>query len=112
MRKAKNIFANIDSVTIILYLILIFFGWINIFASQYNDDTQFTLDFTTRYGKQLYFIVISLISAFIILIIDWKFYYSLSYIFYGTIIISLNGEKFTANQLKLKRNLRKFYDIF
>ena len=89
MRKAKNIFANIDSVTIILYLILIFFGWINIFASQYNDDTQFTLDFTTRYGKQLYFIVISLISAFIILIIDWKFYYSLSYIFYGTIIISL-----------------------
>ena len=89
MRKAKNIFANIDTVTIILYLILIFFGWINIFASQYNDDTQFTLDFTTRYGKQLYFIAISLISAFIILIIDWKFYYSLSYIFYGTIIISL-----------------------
>jgi rod shape determining protein RodA len=89
MRKAKNIFANIDTITIILYLILIFFGWINIFASQYNDDTQFTLDFTTRYGKQLYFIAISLISAFIILIIDWKFYYSLSYIFYGIIIISL-----------------------
>jgi rod shape determining protein RodA len=89
MRKAKNIFANIDSLSIILYLILIFFGWFNIYASQYNDDIQFTLDFSNRYGKQLYFIGITLLCAFIILIIDWKFYYSLSYILYALIILSL-----------------------
>ena len=89
MRKAKNIFANIDSISIILYLILIFFGWFNIYASQYNDDIQFTLDFSNRYGKQLYFIGITLLCAFIILIIDWKFYYSLSYILYALIILSL-----------------------
>ena len=89
MRKAKNIFANIDSLSIILYLILIFFGWFNIYASQYNDDIQFTLDFSNRYGKQLYFIGITLLFAFIILIIDWKFYYSLSYILYALIILSL-----------------------
>ena len=89
MRKAKNIFANIDSLSIILYLILVFFGWFNIYASQYNDDIQFTLDFSNRYGKQLYFIGITLLCAFIILIIDWKFYYSLSYILYALIILSL-----------------------
>ena len=89
MRKAKNIFANIDITTIILYLVLVIFGWLNIYASQYNDDTLFTIDFTSRYGKQFYFIGISFITALIILIIDWKFYYSLSYIVYGLVIISL-----------------------
>ena len=89
MRKAKNIFANIDTTTIVLYLILVFFGWINIYASQYNDDTLFTIDFTSRYGKQFYFIAFSLITALIILVIDWKFYYSLSFLIYGVIIVSL-----------------------
>ena len=89
MRKAKKIFANIDTTTIVLYLILVFFGWINIYASQYNDDTLFTIDFTSRYGKQFYFIAFSLITALIILIIDWKFYYSLSFLIYGVIIVSL-----------------------
>ena len=89
MRKAKNIFANIDITTIILYLVLVIFGWLNIYASQYNDDTLFAIDFTSRYGKQFYFISISFITALIILIIDWKFYYSLSYIVYALVIISL-----------------------
>ncbi len=89
MRKAKNIFANIDLVTIVIYLMLILFGWVNIYASQYNDDILFALDFSSRYGKQFYFIIISLVAALIILIIDWKFYYSLSYIIYGIIIFSL-----------------------
>ena len=89
MRKAKNIFANIDLVTIVIYLILVLFGWVNIYASQYNDDILFALDFSSRYGKQFYFIIISLVAALIILIIDWKFYYSLSYIIYGIIIFSL-----------------------
>ena len=44
MRKAKNIFANIDITTIILYLVLVIFGWLNIYASQYNDDTLFAID--------------------------------------------------------------------
>ena len=89
MRKAKNIFANIDIITVLLYLILVLFGWVNIYASQYNDDTLFAIDFTSRYGKQFYFIAISLITALIILIIDWKFYYSLSFIIFGLVIFSL-----------------------
>jgi rod shape determining protein RodA len=89
MRKAKNIFANIDSASIILYILLIGFGWLNIYASQFNDDTNFIIDFSSRYGKQLFFIFFSMFIAFLILIIDWKFFYSLAYIFYGIIIFAL-----------------------
>jgi len=91
MRAAKNIFANIDKVSILLYMLLILFGWINIYASQYNDDTSFALNLASRYGKQLIFIVIACFVAFLTLIIDWKFYYSLSYLFYISIILLLIG---------------------
>ena len=95
MRKAKNIFANIDSISIFLYMTLIFFGWVNIYASQYNEDVTFTLDLSSRYGKQLLFIAIALVVALLILIIDWKFYFSLSYLFYFLIILLLIGVLFT-----------------
>jgi rod shape determining protein RodA len=52
------------------------------------------LDFSTRYGKQLLFIGIASFVAFLILIIDWKFFYSLSYLFYLTIILLLIGVLF------------------
>ena len=89
MRKAKNIFANIDKVSILLYVLLILFGITNIYASQYNDDVSLIFNLSSRYGKQLLFICISFFIAFLILIIDWKFFYSLTYLFYGVIILLL-----------------------
>ena len=61
MRRTQKIFGKIDGVTIILYLLLVFFGWINIYASLYNDNlTNSIFDISTKYGKQLMFIGISL----------------------------------------------------
>jgi len=94
MRAAKNIFANIDKVSILLYATLILFGWANIYASQYNEDTGMILDFSARHGKQLLFIGIASFLAFLILIIDWQFFYSLSYLFYIVIILLLIGVLF------------------
>jgi len=89
MRRAKRIFGNVDWTIVYMYLLLLFFGWINIYASQYNDDQTLLLDFSQRHGKQLIFITISLFVAFIILIIDWKFIEAFSNILYGGIIILL-----------------------
>jgi len=89
MRKAKNIFDNIDGVSILLYAILVLFGIVNIYASQYNDDTTFAINLSSRYGKQILFACISGFVAFLILIIDWKFFYSLAYLFYILIILLL-----------------------
>ena len=89
MRVAKNIFANIDKTSILLYMILITFGWINIYASQYNEYVNFSIDLNSRYGKQIYFIVFSILIAFLILIIDWKFFYSITYPIYSVIILLL-----------------------
>ncbi|MAB95284.1 MAG: rod shape-determining protein RodA [Flavobacteriales bacterium] len=94
MRKAKNIFDNIDGLSILLYSFLVLFGIINIYASQYNDDSTFMLDLSSRYGKQIFFSGISFFVGFIILIIDWKFFYSMTYIFYSLTILLLIGVLF------------------
>ena len=74
MRRAKKIFGNVDWISVSLFVLLILFGWINIYASQYNDDQFLIFDFKQRHGKQLLFIGVSFFVAFIMLIIDWKFF--------------------------------------
>ena len=105
MRRAKEIFGNVDWMSVSLYILLIFFGWVNIYASQYNDDQTLLFDFSQRHGKQLIFITASLFVAFIILIIDWKFFEAFSYFLYGGIIILLiilliTGILILTNQLQ------------
>ena len=94
MRRAKNIFDNIDSISVLVYALLVFFGIVNIYASQFNDDTSFALDISSRYGKQILFSGVSAFVAFIIVIIDWKFFYSLTYLFYIIVVLLLIGVLF------------------
>jgi len=90
MRKTIEIFGKIDGITILLYLFLVFFGWINIYAAVNNNDIVTSVfDLNTEYGRQLLFIGISVIIAFIILIVDWRFFDTLSFVFYGIGVISL-----------------------
>ena len=99
MRKTIEIFGKIDGITILLYLFLVSFGWMNIYASMYNDDiTTSVFDLSTKYGKQLLFIGISLFAAFVILIIDWRFFDTLSFVLYGITIISLIAVLFFAKE--------------
>ncbi|MGY8989931.1 MAG: rod shape-determining protein RodA, partial [Flavobacteriales bacterium] len=96
MRKTIEIFGKIDVITILLYLFLVFFGWINIYASMYSDDIVTSVfDLNTKHGRQLLFIGLSLFVAFIILIIDWRFFDTLSFVLYGITIISLIAVLFT-----------------
>lgn len=74
-----------------MYLIFIFLGWVSIYAATYSD-TQFEIfDFSTKYGKQLIWILLSFLLIIIILAIDKKFYEQFSGVFYLASIISLIG---------------------
>ena len=97
MRKTSEIFGKIDGISIALYLLLVFFGWINIYASMYNDDFTHTIyNLDTKHGKQLLFIGISIVVGFVILIIDWSFFDSLALLFYLISILFLIIVLFSA----------------
>ena len=92
MRKRKtNIFAGIDWILVLFYFVLVFFGWINIYAATVTENNGEILDFTTLYGKQLEWIGLSFILIFFIISIDSKFYERFSGVFYVFSILSLVG---------------------
>lgn len=74
MRRDQGIFANIDWALVALYGVLVVMGWLNIYAAVYNEEHQSIFDTTQRYGAQVLWIGASLFVAFLILLIDGKFY--------------------------------------
>jgi len=89
LRRYGNIFANIDWVTILLYLALVFIGWVNIYAAVYNEEHHSIFDISQRYGKQLIWIGFALILAFIILLVEGHFFTSFAFPIYGVVMLSL-----------------------
>lgn len=89
MREQGGIFKNLDPILVSLYLIMVLMGWLNIYASVFNEEHQSIFDFTQKYGKQLIWIGTALLLAIIILILDGNFYAAFSYPIYGISIISL-----------------------
>ena len=89
MSRRTNILLNIDWLTVVLYLVLVIFGWMNIFAVNYNDQYKSILDMSQRYGTQIIWMLAAFIMILLIFIIDSKFYYFFSYILYGVTIFLL-----------------------
>lgn len=89
MREQKNIFYNIDWITVGLFLALVIFGWINIYAAVYNDEHKSIIDFSQSYGKQMIWIACAIVLSLIILMIDIKFFPAFSYFIYVVVLILL-----------------------
>ncbi|MFV0365202.1 MAG: rod shape-determining protein RodA [Mangrovibacterium sp.] len=83
MRSRTNIWANIDWLTILLYLTLCILGWVNIYSAVYNEEHASMFDITQRYGKQMIWIAAACIIGIMILFIDSKFFLSFAFPFYG-----------------------------
>jgi len=89
MNRRINVWSNVDWLTIGLYLILVFLGWINIYSAVYNEEHQSILDFSQRYGKQLVWISAAFIIAILIMIIDSNFYSLFAYFLHVAVLILL-----------------------
>ena len=88
-QEQNNIFAGIDWILVFLYLALVGFGWVNIYAASKTEEHYQVLDFATKYGKQLIWIGLSLPLVITILFFNSKFYEKYASIFYVVSIFSL-----------------------
>ncbi|MBE7442785.1 MAG: rod shape-determining protein RodA [Flavobacteriales bacterium] len=91
MRNQKSIFANIDNVTVILYVILVFIGWISIYAAVYNEEHQSIFDISERYGMQLLWIAAAFVIAIVILMFDGQFFPTFAYPIFVALLLTLIG---------------------
>ncbi|MAQ47502.1 MAG: rod shape-determining protein RodA [Flavobacteriales bacterium] len=87
MHQEKNI--KFDKLTVILYFTIVFIGWLSIYSSSYHETVSSMITINTIAGKQLFFILISILSSIFLLLIDVKIILRLSYIIYFINILSL-----------------------
>ncbi len=88
MPQKSNI-KNVDWITVGTYLILVIFGWINIYAANYNPENPVFFDADKEYAKQLIWIGLSGVIIWVIFMTDSKFYVAFSYFLYGLSVFLL-----------------------
>lgn len=91
MRSANDKlgWSKIDWKTILVFVALVFIGWLNIYAAVYNEALSGGFDLSSRYGMQLIWIGISAVAALVILLIDDIYYHLLAYPAYGAMLVVL-----------------------
>lgn len=108
MNPNSTIWSRIDKLTILLFLVMIGMGWVNIFAAVYNEEHPSILDFSQRYGKQLLWIIATLVLAIFVVVIDNRFYFFFSYFIYGAFIFLLFLVLFLGKEINGARSWFEF----
>ncbi|MDP4266245.1 MAG: rod shape-determining protein RodA [Bacteroidota bacterium] len=88
-RPQKNILGNVDKVALFLYIALVIFGWLNIYAAVFNDEHPIIFDYSQHYGKQFFWILTAFALGFIILLLDPKIFSTFAWVIYGFMILLL-----------------------
>ena len=102
--RSNNLLANIDWVSILLYLLLVLIGWLNIYAAVYDENHSSILDISQKYGKQLIWIGAAFVLAFLVLLTDSKFFTTFSMVIYGIMIFLLIAVLFFGTETKGARS--------
>ncbi|MBP93116.1 MAG: rod shape-determining protein RodA, partial [Flavobacteriaceae bacterium] len=82
MTRETNRHFKFDWITIVLFMMLVGFGWMNILSASHIGETIDYFDFSQPYGKQLIFIILTFFLIVLILSIEAKFYERFSSVIY------------------------------
>ncbi len=82
-----------------LYTALVLIGWINIYAAVYNEEHRSIFDLSQNYGRQLIWIVTSVVLALCVLAVDAKFYNAFSFILYLSMLVILIAVLFLGTEI-------------
>ena len=91
MRKIQNNIFSIDPLITIIFLILVFIGFISIFSTQIQDDVVF-FSFNNEAFKQLIWIIFSFVILISVFFLEHRFIYNLAvplYIFSILLLIAI-----------------------
>ena len=109
MRQEKtNIFFGIDWLIVILYAALVGFGWINIYAASYTNEDISIINMSTKYGKQLLWILLSIPLIIFTLFFSSKFIEKYSSLFYLFSVLTLVGLFFFGKEIN---GAKSWYDF-
>ena len=109
MRQDEHkLFFGVDKITILTYTLLVFMGWLNIYAAVYNEEHQNIFDTSQKYGMQLIWIGSAFFIAIFILIIDAGFYTVFAYFFYAFLLLACIAVPYLGREVKGSRSWFRF----
>lgn len=82
---------RLDWITIVLFLLLVCFGWVNILSASHHGEIVDYFDIDQPYGKQAVFIIMTIGLIILTLAIEAKFYERFASIIYFISLLSLVG---------------------
>jgi len=91
--KKQSLSNGIDWLSVIIYILLVFMGWMNIYSSSLsssNVNADF-FDISQVYGKQLLFIILTFPIILTVLFTDARFYEKFSGFIFVISLLSLAG---------------------
>lgn len=104
-REDDNITGSIDWIILLLYFLLVFFGWFSIYGASYDyDHVTSMFDLSGRAGMQLLWIGISVSVGFILLKLDSDMYDIFAYLIYAFFILLLIITIIVAPDIKGSRS--------
>jgi len=80
-----------DWITIVLFLLLVGFGWLNIMSASHVGEIESYFDMSQLYGKQLVFLGLTFVLIILILSVEAKFYERFASIIYIVAMLALVG---------------------
>ncbi|RDY60227.1 rod shape-determining protein RodA [Flagellimonas nanhaiensis] len=89
--SGRGLFGRLDWLTVFLYLLLVLIGWVNIYSTTLSDPNVSIFDFSTLYGKQLFFAGLALLGVILVLFIETNFFERFASIFYIICMVLLLG---------------------
>lgn len=104
----KSFFRNIDWITVALYLVMVVFGAVSIYAASYDFDGGRMFDFSQFSGKQFVWIGLGIALGVVILLLDSKLYDIYAYPIYGAVLLLLLLTIFIAPDIKGSRSWISF----
>lgn len=111
VHRKDNVWKSIDWTIVILYLVMVIFGWLSICGASYDfgETNLFSMD--SRSGKQLLWITFSFGIGFILLMLEERIYEVLAYLFYASMMVLLFVTPFLANDIKGSLSWIKFGSV-
>jgi rod shape determining protein RodA len=105
MAESKPITKNVDWMVVLIYIACLIIGWLNIYAAVYNPETQTSMfDLSNNAGKQLMWIGTAALLIICILVIDYKFYETFSFVIYAVVIFLLVVVLFAGSNINGSRS--------
>lgn len=99
-----NVWRSVDWWVVAIYAIMVFAGWISIYAASYNFDHTSIFDMASRSGKQLMWIGLAFCLGGIILMIESRTFDTLAPLMYGVMLLTLIVTIFIAPDVKGSRS--------